>query len=1028
MDMFRRHFLRLALAGIFIAAGQLHAAPVPTDSKAVVLKVAKGGKFASVLVPKGCDRVVIQRSDKRLRAGTWSTLSTTVVPPGASVVRVDLPGGLRNFRWRAYALRSGDPDTVAKYPALFYKGRSSFPNGTISDAYASSSSGPVFGIMDSVVAASPSVQDSSASAAKTPEEADLWKIDGNTIYVFNELRGLQVIDITDPANPALTASLRIPGKGQDLYAVKGSDGVSRVILLTADYSSGTAGVLLKLVRVENGKASVEQEVPLKGWLSDSRVIGQRLFVATSLWDYSAEGGRSRSTLSVLTISPETGALSLENAVDLPGSCSFLAAGQGWLAAVTTNGTDWQSSVVSAFRVSDDSVQPFGKPVTASGSVYDQYKVDVWNDVIRLVTVRWEDGKPQPGAFWTPRVPVTSLENYSAAGDRLSSLELVRGEQLHATRFAQDKAYVVTFFQIDPLWVLDLSDPEAPFVAGELQVPGWSTFIEPVGSDRLFAIGFENGRVTASIFGVSDPANPTLVSRLNVGENWGYSEATWEPKALKVFGDEKLALIPYSSPGGDGASHRVQLVDWDESGALSLRGAIVHDFEPRRSALVDGILASISQRQLITAKIDDRDHPAVLADLALAWPVDRVFASGDYLLQIADGTSWMGTGAAAYISKIGDPDSIVGELPLGEGSIRDALLDGNRLFVLRQNPAPFFGWWCRPVWSGGGGSGDPTVFLDVYDASNLPELKLTGTASRVLPQGGFSTSRLLRVSPDLVAAIVDPAPRFWWPGPVMMPVAIDLKAEVARRCAVAPALRRASGSSFAIPFQVGDSAPVVTDSIPLGTTGSAPCYVTAGDGLLIFGFAEGEKVSSRAGRSLANHRMGIIDFQNPSAPVSRPAIDLPGRLISVSDLSRNGFLAWTRTYDSRDAGAVQVGASDGWNYFFVSSLATSDPVDTNGRDLSIATSNGVKAFTLDDTGTLTLKKSIPLDWTPTSIRSLSGGILATDGSRLLRAAWDSSDAATDWPLDFWTDLSKVTPLGDASVVVPFGVYGAERLDP
>lgn len=97
-----------------------------------------------------------------------------------------------------------------------------------------------------------------------------------------------------------------------------------------------------------------------------------------------------------------------------------------------------------------------------------------------------------------------------------------GEQVYAVRFLGDRAYVVTFRQVDPLYVLDLSNPADPRSVGELEVPGFSDWLFPVGDGLLFGVGkdaTDQGRVLGvkvALFDVRDAANPKLVHSRNFG--------------------------------------------------------------------------------------------------------------------------------------------------------------------------------------------------------------------------------------------------------------------------------------------------------------------------------------------------------------------------------------------------------------------------------------------------------------------------------------------------------------------------------
>jgi hypothetical protein len=134
-----------------------------------------------------------------------------------------------------------------------------------------------------------------------------------------------------------------------------------------------------------------------------------------------------------------------------------------------------------------------------------------------------------------------------SGDRLDVVGEVTGlgptEQIRGVRFAGPRAYVVTFRQTDPLFVLDLSDPTAPRVAGELEIPGYSSYLQVLGAGRVLGLGqdaTDTGRTTGfqeSLFDVADPAHPTRLAQLVVPHSWSTAEDDhhavlwWEPEQL-----------------------------------------------------------------------------------------------------------------------------------------------------------------------------------------------------------------------------------------------------------------------------------------------------------------------------------------------------------------------------------------------------------------------------------------------------------------------------------------------------------------
>jgi uncharacterized secreted protein with C-terminal beta-propeller domain len=126
--------------------------------------------------------------------------------------------------------------------------------------------------------------------------------------------------------------------------------------------------------------------------------------------------------------------------------------------------------------------------------------------------------------------------------------LGKGERIYAVRMIGDKGYVVTFRQVDPLFVLDLGDPERPRVLGELDLLGYSAYLHPVGEDLLLGVGQaanEQGRTQGtqlSLFDVSDPAKPTRIAQHEVGSS-SSSEAEYNHHAFLWWAPASLAVMP-----------------------------------------------------------------------------------------------------------------------------------------------------------------------------------------------------------------------------------------------------------------------------------------------------------------------------------------------------------------------------------------------------------------------------------------------------------------------------------------------------
>ncbi|HET7713724.1 MAG TPA: beta-propeller domain-containing protein, partial [Patescibacteria group bacterium] len=172
-------------------------------------------------------------------------------------------------------------------------------------------------------------------------------------------------------------------------------------------------------------------------------------------------------------------------------------------------------------------------------------------------------EPASGVPVQSNQPVSQSESFvtvlALEDGRLNKIGELTGlgktEQIYSVRFIGDRGYVVTFRQTDPLYVIDLSDPKNPTVSGELKIPGFSSYLHPVGENLLLGVGqdaTEEGRVQGSqisLFDVSDPKNPTRTSQLSLGG--GSSEIQYDHHAFLFWQKTGLAVIPHQSFGPEG---------------------------------------------------------------------------------------------------------------------------------------------------------------------------------------------------------------------------------------------------------------------------------------------------------------------------------------------------------------------------------------------------------------------------------------------------------------------------------------------
>ncbi len=120
------------------------------------------------------------------------------------------------------------------------------------------------------------------------------------------------------------------------------------------------------------------------------------------------------------------------------------------------------------------------------------------------------------------------------------------ERIYAVRFVGEKGYIVTFRQTDPFFVLDLSDPEKPKIAGELKIPGFSSYLHPISENLVLGIGKEDEYVKVSLFDVSNPENPTEIDRYTLREFW--SDVLNNHHAFLLDKEHEIFFLPAVNGG------------------------------------------------------------------------------------------------------------------------------------------------------------------------------------------------------------------------------------------------------------------------------------------------------------------------------------------------------------------------------------------------------------------------------------------------------------------------------------------------
>ena len=213
--------------------------------------------------------------------------------------------------------------------------------------------------------------------------------------------------------------------------------------------------------------------------------------------------------------------------------------------------------------------------------------------------------------------------------------LAPGEQIYATRFQADRAFMVTFVQVDPLFTIDLAQPTAPKAVGELKIPGYSAYLHPIGNDHVLGIGM-NGDwdgfiegVAISLFDVSDFSEPEQQDQITLECDYSWSEALWNHHAIMVHNDTvAIPAYGYNWDGDHSDTSGLMVATIDTKTGLEQVGFVDHgalveeiwgdteSYMPsmRRSIVMDENLFSISDIGIMVSPLSRPEMPIAIVPL------------------------------------------------------------------------------------------------------------------------------------------------------------------------------------------------------------------------------------------------------------------------------------------------------------------------------------------------------------------------------------------------------------------------------
>ncbi len=456
---------------------------------------------------------------------------------------------------------------------------------------------------------------------------------------------ITTFDVADLAAPTVLSEVYLPGSYVSARRIG-----DRVRLVTSDalpYPEGVSfwpavapGATEEEIAAAWDALAARNEGIIRGrsledWLR--RVTVSRPGVADvevghACTDFAAGSGPVRP--GILTLSTlDVGAASLVSRTSVLAEPGVVYASPETLYVASRHWWWWpepgqrDATYLHAFDLRDPDRAGYLGSGVVDGEVRDQYALDEHEGALRVITTvaeRVEDGTPWGRVDTAGRLSVLAQEG--------GALVLVgetprfgEGERVFGTRFLGSRGFAITARQIDPLFTLDLSDPAHPTVVGELEMPGFISYLHPIDATHLLGVGQEPATATGwptqlkvALLDVGDLAKPVEDARVLVGESWSQSEALWDPRAFTWLAERNLLALPFAEWGSTTFTSDLRLFRVDAgAGTITAAGRLsMTDVYDPAAREFGWWWSPYVRRSILATDVEGRDYVYAVSDAGI----------------------------------------------------------------------------------------------------------------------------------------------------------------------------------------------------------------------------------------------------------------------------------------------------------------------------------------------------------------------------------------------------------------------------
>ncbi|MFO0677561.1 MAG: beta-propeller domain-containing protein [Polyangiaceae bacterium] len=518
------------------------------------------------------------------------------------------------------------------------------------------------------------------AVARAVEETDIYRLEGDRLFVLNGYRGLLVFDVSNRDEPVLVGRSPIFGSPVEMVV---RQGVATVVVAdwygTMDDGTPFHGSVVRgLDARDPANIKVLGEARLGGWVRDTRVVGDVLYAISQDygWYYgwggyygegvavSPGGVANTSKVVVSSVGFKDGVIREAGRSEFPG--------YGGLVNVTpksillahdvtyTGDGPYPANGAQKSELQYIDIQDPAGAIALRGKIEVPGSVQSWGADNGRWNLDFADGRRAHVLAMKYDTNGNGRQSYALstvdfgnpdAPTVASTLDIAGQNWSVAARFDANRLYLTpdnnywdgTSSQT-PLQIYDLLDAANPKFAGSTSIDGSIWNLIPSGNDRLFGIGGEYNRssnkVTLTYLNVADAAHPSVIGKAAFGDGWAWTPAAGTFKAFTRSVEDGLAVLPFSgwSDSGQTYTNGLQLVEFSEN-AIGLGGAAKTKGWVERGVFVKGRLYSLSDLALSVVDYTNHAAPAVVKELTLARNVVSAEPQGNTVAELS--TDWWG---------------------------------------------------------------------------------------------------------------------------------------------------------------------------------------------------------------------------------------------------------------------------------------------------------------------------------------------------------------------------------------------------